>query len=160
MTPETHIGTLVTAWISYLTAVGMIYAIGQKAAEFLNEDTIHKVSEFSRERPITTSMNAILHVTLGSIDRLLGFRKDGFFYRPRVVRSVLVSLIMLALLLYPLRNQPALVIMYVGLTVGQLFGDFTALQQFSLVQFLIMFTVFLCFNALSDFLSFSKTRTL
>ena len=109
-TEPQHIGTLATAWITYLSAIGIIYKVGQKAAEFLNEDTIHKISEFSKERPITTTMNAILGVTFGSIDRWLGFQKEGLLYRPKIARSVLVSFAMVALLLYPFRNVPAFVL--------------------------------------------------
>ena len=165
MKAELHVGMLVTAWITYLSAIGVIYKAGQKAAEFLNEETIHKISEFSRERPITTTMNVILDVTLGSVDWWLGFRKDGLFYRPKIVRSVLVSLVVLALLLYPLRNAPALVFLWFGLTVGQLFGNFgfSELKDVGVAGILgivLLFGIFLGFNALSDFVSFSKTRTL
>ncbi len=173
MGTELGVGTLVTAWITYLSAIGVTYNVGQKAAEFLNEETIHKISEFSKERPITMTMNVILEVTLGSIDRWLGFQKDGIFYRPKIVRSVLVSLIVLALLLYPLRDAPALVFLWFGLTIRQLFDvfdfsvlsdHFAVLREFGVIRailsFLILFGIFLSFNALSDFVSFSKTRTL
>jgi hypothetical protein len=165
MKAELQVGMLVTAWITYLSAIGVIYTVGQKATEFLNEEAIHKISEFSKERPITTTMNVILDVTLGSIDRWLGFQKYGLFYRPKIVRSVLVSLVVLALLLYPLRNAPALVFLWFGLTIGQLFDNFgfSELKEFGITGILsvvLLFGIFLSFNALSDFVSFSKTRTL
>jgi hypothetical protein len=154
MTADVHVSTIVTAWITYVTAIGMIYAVGQKSAEFLNKETIQKVSEFSKDRPITTTLNAVVRITLGSVDRLLKFRKDGLLYRPDLVRSIVVSLVMLALLVYPLRNMPAIIIMYAGLTIGQVFEYFGVLSSMGI------FAVLLLFNAVADFLSFSKTRTL
>jgi hypothetical protein len=44
MKAELQVGMLVTAWITYLSAIGVIYTVGQKATEFLNEEAIHKIS--------------------------------------------------------------------------------------------------------------------
>lgn len=154
MTANLHVSTIVTAWITYVAAIGTIYAVGQKSSEFLNKETIQKVSEFSKDRPITTTMNAVLRITFGSVDRLLNFRKDGLLYRPDLIRSMVVSLVMLALLVYPLRNTPAMIIMYAGLTIGQVFEYFGVLSSIGI------FATLLLFNAVADFLSFSKTRTL
>jgi hypothetical protein len=155
------LGVLFTAWATYLTVIGLIYSISQKAEEFLSEGAVKAVSKFSGTTPITNTLEGLRELSTTIVDRLLRFKKDGAFYRPSGSRAILLSALTFFLVSYPLRDLP---IMSMGIPFIP--GLFTLHGAFDFeFSDLILFTfgvggLLITINVLSDYLSFSKTRTL
>jgi hypothetical protein len=167
------IGHLVASWVSYASVIGIVYAIGQKAEEFLSKEAIREVYLFSKNDPVSKTLKGMTLLISTILDTVLRFRKDRAFYTPTLRRSVTLSVIMFGLVIYPLRDFPMILIMYFGLTPAVFFSGLFSRASFDLsdVHFsdldfgyyffwAILFLMFICSNILSDFISFSKSRTL
>jgi hypothetical protein len=150
---------LITAWSTYLTAVGMIYAVGEKAAVFLSPEALRGISN-SEDFPISRLLDTVAYVVPRIVDDLLKFKQEDKLLVPNFLRSFLLSIIMLFLLFYPLRGFAILVTPFGTLDEIYLLltPQYLEFPIFNIVVNLIL--GFIGTNLVSDYLSFVKTRAL
>ena len=150
-------------WVSasgtYLAALGMIYAVGKEAPNFLNEETLKRISTYSRTFPVSHTIELTIAKACITLDRLMKFREDHWSYVPAISRSLTLTLVMLLLASYPLRNM-LYVEHHAKPTVLGYESESTNIFSLPLQYLVALIMIFLITNALADFLSFAKTRTL
>src|SRR5262249_9873101 len=135
---------------TYAATVTMIYSIGHKAEDFLSDEAIRKLRRFAqKDHPFSPGLELITSITMSVIDRGLRFKHKRNLVIPSVWRSVLFSLLMLALISYLL--EPFY--WEYGMAVG------FALASPIAPIFLFNATFFVA-NIVADYFSFTKTRTL
>jgi hypothetical protein len=151
--------TILAAWATYAAAIGVIYTIGQKAADFLSPEALQAISRSSKGHPISGVFGSITLITTHVMDLALHFQESGPLFIPKLVRSALFSLVMVCLISYPLRGFA--VINIVGLEVPFLpmvFEEPDLLWTWPISSFLTF--IFVINNIVVDYISFIKTRTI
>jgi hypothetical protein len=142
--------TFAAASVTYGAIVGIIYKLGEKSGAFLSDGWLKRIKAFPQATPLTELLNSCIHMTIIVIDNLLIFTRTIYLFVPSILRSAALSVCMFAILAYPLRN----LITYASL-VTSLLSDVAEPYRSSL-----LFMSFIITSLISDFLSFSKSRTL
>jgi hypothetical protein len=142
--------TFAAAWLTYGAIVGIIYKLGEKSDAFLSDDWLKRIKEFPAATPLTALLQSSIHMTVISIDSFLIFTKTNYLFVPSIPRSAALSVCMFAILAYPLRNLISFAIL-----VTRLLSDVDEPYRSMLLFMSIIGT-----SLISDFLSFSKSRTL
>jgi hypothetical protein len=145
-------------WIFYTTVVAGIYAISSKASDIFNPDTINNAAVFARTYSVGGYLQDVNDKTKRLIDKLFCFGLWGFVYLPSLKRTALLSLLNLLVIgflaelvvyyKYPGELSPS------GYVVSGLSGIINQRIFWSVTLIWVIIT-----NFVSDFLSFTKTRT-
>jgi hypothetical protein len=153
--------SIAAAWASYVAAVAMIYAIGDKASDFLNDETLQRIATYTGDHPVSRTLEVIAARVTATIDNVMKFRYDGILHVPSFPRSLVLTTCFLLLACYPLRDylQVEVPERYAPPTIKYDYESFSVFDVNIWIMALLLATFFIT-NAVSDFISFSKTRTI
>ena len=71
--------------------------VAKEAPKFLNEETLTRIGAYSRELPVSHTLQIAIAKATVVINGAMKFRKDHWSYVPAVSRSVILILLMLLL---------------------------------------------------------------